>query len=91
MLESSYPFFIQVVREYVTKVDDLVKDKEKREKDRKPEQAAFTAPETVIQAIPQIAYYDPNQQQQQFQQVPQQGFQQPNQFQPATGYFPNQF
>jgi len=92
-LSVSYPFFVQVVREYITKVDDLVKEKEKRDKNAAPEQAAFQAPEqSVLQQIPQIGYYDPNQMPPQMQQQQFGGQMQGQQFggQPTFGY-PNQY
>jgi len=95
-LTVSYPYFVQVVREYITKVDDLVKDKEKREKDKAPEQAAFHAPEqSVLQSIPQIAYYDPSQMPPQMMgqmpgQMPPQMMGQMPGGQPTFG-FPNQY
>jgi len=64
ILDFAFPYLIQVVREYVTKVDNLVKESEKKKKDeeKKAEQPGFVAPqeEMFVSNIPQIAYYPTN-------------------------------
>jgi len=68
ILDFSFPYIIQVVREYVGKVDSLYKefDKKKKSEEKKDEQSSFVAPEeSFMHTLPQIAYYptgqDPNQ------------------------------
>jgi len=71
ILDHAFPYFIQVVREYTSKVDGLHKehDKKKKTEEKHDQQSSFTAnsiPEVegFINALPQIAYYpggvDPN-------------------------------
>jgi len=61
ILDSAFPFLIQVLREYTGKVDMLVKEKEKadKEKEKKQEQPGFHAePQSgFLNQTPQIAYY----------------------------------
>jgi len=67
MIDFAFPFMIQVIREYTTKVDTLHKEAEKKKQaeEKKSEQSAFTAPitdELYINQMPAIAYYpDPSQ------------------------------
>jgi len=67
MVDFAFPYLIQVLREYTTKVDGLHKDAEKKKQaeEKKIEQSAFTAPvaeeNMYINQIPSIAYYpDPS-------------------------------
>eukprot|EP01114_Cavostelium_apophysatum_P018457 TRINITY_DN570_c0_g1_i1.p1 TRINITY_DN570_c0_g1~~TRINITY_DN570_c0_g1_i1.p1 ORF type:complete len:1701 (-),score=654.78 TRINITY_DN570_c0_g1_i1:153-5255(-) len=72
LVDFAFPYLIQVVREYVTKVDSLHKDHEKKKKDedKKGEQSTFVpvhddhAFMSSMNTMPQIAYYpmgaDPN-------------------------------
>jgi len=62
ILDFAFPYLIQVVREYVTKVDQLHKEWEKKKKDeeKKGEQSSFVAipdESSFISTMPQIAYY----------------------------------
>jgi len=65
ILDFAFPYLIQVVREYVSKVDVLHKEAEKKKKDeeKKGEQPAFHAtPElNYLNSVPQIAYYPTDQ------------------------------
>jgi clathrin heavy chain len=80
-VDLAFPFMIQTLREFSDKVDMLVQDKEKREKERlkKSEQPnSFESEPGFINQTPQIAYYPTNPG----------GFPDPNQF----GYQdPNQY
>jgi len=61
IIDFAFPYLIQVVREYTTKVDNLVKDSEKKKKEdeKKGELPGSFVPqeEMFISNIPQIAYY----------------------------------
>jgi len=61
ILDSAFPYLIQVVREYTTKVDSLVKEteKKKKEEEKKGElPGSFVSQdELFVNNIPQIAYY----------------------------------
>lgn len=62
ILDSAFPYFIQVVREYTSKVDSLVKEKEKKKKEaeKKSEQPDSFVPEEMFINQPALTYYDPN-------------------------------
>jgi len=67
MVDFAFPYLIQVLREYTTKIDSLHKEAEKKKQaeEKKTEQSAFAGPvaeETLyINQLPQIAYYpDPS-------------------------------
>eukprot|EP01118_Nematostelium_gracile_P004199 TRINITY_DN1492_c0_g1_i3.p1 TRINITY_DN1492_c0_g1~~TRINITY_DN1492_c0_g1_i3.p1 ORF type:complete len:1689 (-),score=583.76 TRINITY_DN1492_c0_g1_i3:132-5015(-) len=65
VLDFAFPYFIQVMREYTTKVDGLAKDSEKSKQaqEKKGEQSAFTVPEesSYLNQTPLLGYYpDPN-------------------------------
>jgi clathrin heavy chain len=65
IIDFAFPYLIQVVREYTSKVDNLVKDAEKKKKDdeKKGEQPGSFVPqqeEMFVSNIPQIAYYPTN-------------------------------
>jgi len=64
ILDFAFPYLIQVVREYVTKVDNILKESEKKKKDeeKKGEQpGSFQSQEEMfINTLPQIAYYPTN-------------------------------
>jgi len=62
MIDMAFPFLIQVMREYTSKVDGLIKETEKKKQadEKKSEQSAFTGPvveESFMNHLPQIAYY----------------------------------
>jgi len=62
IIDFAFPFLIQVLREYVSKVDVLHKEFEKKKKDeeKKGEQTAFQpaiTEESFVSSLPQIAYY----------------------------------
>jgi len=63
MIDMAFPFLIQVMREYTTKVDGLVKDTEKKKQaeEKKSEQSAFSGPvveDTMyMNQLPQLTYY----------------------------------
>jgi len=71
IIDFAFPFLIQVVREYTTKVDALYKDFEKKKKDdeKKSEEAPFAGPVATpedhssmfVPTVPQIAYYPTDQ------------------------------
>jgi len=68
MIDMAFPYLIQVLREYTTKIDTLQKesDKKKQAEEKKSEQSTFStvpiAEEMYINQMPAIAYYpDPNQ------------------------------
>jgi len=84
-MDFAFPFLIQVVREYTTKVDTLIAEAEKKKKEaeKKNEQpTTFQSEELYSNQILQITYTDPNQQQyaQQQQFGQQQQFAQQQQF-----------
>jgi clathrin heavy chain len=64
LLDFAFPFLIQVVREYTSKVDALVAEAEKKKKEAEKKSetpSTFVSPEEMYaNQIPQIAYYDPN-------------------------------
>eukprot|EP01115_Flamella_aegyptia_P000209 TRINITY_DN1028_c0_g2_i1.p1 TRINITY_DN1028_c0_g2~~TRINITY_DN1028_c0_g2_i1.p1 ORF type:complete len:588 (+),score=192.25 TRINITY_DN1028_c0_g2_i1:157-1764(+) len=64
ILDFAFPYLIQVVREYVGKVDQLHKEFEKKQKDaekKADEPGTFAQPhDSFISAVPQIAYYPSN-------------------------------
>lgn len=67
-MDFAFPFLIQVVREYTSKVDTLVAESEKKKKEaeKKSEQPSgfIASPEEMYaNQIPQLTYYDPNTQQ----------------------------
>lgn len=66
-IDFAFPFLIQVVREYTSKVDGLVAEAEKKKKEaeKKSDQPSnFVHSEDMYaNQIPQIAYYDPSMQQ----------------------------
>jgi len=63
MIDFAFPYMIQVMREYTTKVDTLHKESEKKKQaeEKKSEQSAFTTgpvtEELYINQMPSIAYY----------------------------------
>jgi len=68
MIDFAFPYMIQVLREYTTKIDTLHKEAEKKKQaeEKKSEQSAFiagpAAEEMYINQMPAIAYYpDPSQ------------------------------
>eukprot|EP00027_Filamoeba_sp_ATCC50430_P011479 CAMPEP_0168551566 /NCGR_PEP_ID=MMETSP0413-20121227/6241_1 /TAXON_ID=136452 /ORGANISM="Filamoeba nolandi, Strain NC-AS-23-1" /LENGTH=1709 /DNA_ID=CAMNT_0008582101 /DNA_START=58 /DNA_END=5187 /DNA_ORIENTATION=- len=67
ILDFAFPFIIQTVREYTTKVDTLYKEyeKKKKEEEKKSEQPAFHQPEDhpiLMNQMPALAYYPANEQ-----------------------------
>jgi len=72
ILDFAFPYFIQIVREYTSKVDILYKeqDKKKKTEEKHDQQSSFTSSSVIpevdgfINVLPQIAYYpvgnDPN-------------------------------
>jgi len=71
MIDFAFPYMIQVLREYTTKVDNLHKESEKKKQaeEKKSEQSAFSSSvgeELYINQMPAIAYY-PDQSQVGFQ------------------------
>jgi len=67
MVDFAFPFLIQVLREYTTKVDTLHKEAEKKKQaeEKKSEQSAFSGAvteEMYINQMPAIAYYPDNSQ-----------------------------
>jgi len=54
ILDFAFPFFIQVMREYITKVDRL-------EEQTKPKEKPAIVEQAYSPAIPQIGYYDQSQ------------------------------
>jgi len=83
-LDFAFPYLIQTVREYTSKVDQLVAEQEKRKKRPRKKKSelpsSFVAPEeSYLNQVPQIAYYDQSQQYQQ-QQQQQFGYQQQQQY-----------
>jgi len=68
ILDFAFPFLIQVVREYTSKVDTLYKEFEKKkkeaeQKDKQPDgftQPAMPEESLFMNQVPQIAYYPAN-------------------------------
>jgi len=65
IIDFAFPYLIQVVREYITKVDNIVKeaDKKKKDEEKKGEQPGTFVQqqeEMFMSNIPQIAYYPTN-------------------------------
>jgi len=72
LMDFCFPFLIQIVREYTSKVDALVKESEAKKKaqENKGEQGGFNVvsqPEVFLNQVPQIAYYPVD-------QMPQHGY-----------------
>jgi clathrin heavy chain len=68
LMDFAFPFLIQVVREYTSKVDNLVKEAEAKKKaaEQHAEQPGFNVvaqPEVFLNQVPQIAYYPHDQMQ----------------------------
>jgi len=68
ILDFAFPYLIQVVREYVTKVDQLHKEFEKKKKDeeKKTEQSSFVPipdESSFISTMPALTYYPTGQDQ----------------------------
>jgi len=63
MIDFAFPFLVQVLREYTTKVDSLLKesDKKKQADEKKTEQSAFNAApvaeEMYMNQLPALTYY----------------------------------
>lgn len=67
ILDFAFPFLIQVLREYTTKVDALYKELDKKKKDdNKNEPSSFSADSPVLNnapymsSVPQLTYYPAN-------------------------------
>jgi clathrin heavy chain len=59
LLDFAFPFLIQVVREYTSKVDKLVSDAEKKKaaEEKKAEGPQLVQEEMYINTMPQLTYY----------------------------------
>jgi len=63
MIDMAFPYLIQVMREYTTKVDGLIKETEKKKQaeEKKSENSAFSGPiveDTMyMNQLPQLTYY----------------------------------
>jgi len=59
LIDFAFPFLIQTVREYTTKVDELVKEAEKKKQaeEKKAEGPQLVQEDMYINTMPQIAYY----------------------------------
>jgi len=62
-LDYAFPFLVQFIREYTTKIDDVIKgiEEEKKKKEKKSDQPdSFKVSEdsSMMHTVPQIGFYD---------------------------------
>jgi len=63
LLDYAFPFLVQFIREYTTKIDDVIKgiEEEKKKKEKKSDQPdSFKVSEdsSMLHTVPQLGFYD---------------------------------